>query len=219
MPKLSTVELTFQTPGGVSPPWYPTGFAPGVIPLSDGTVLHLPMGFMQNGAVSGIDLLPGPPYYDATSDASYVDWAAVPSGLFTRTSFLIQSTTNKDAYFQVDDTTLTCRYYWDGEVVVASFPYDPVNMRFWRLRHDGVHVHWEIASVLGAWSQVAVESILDWSSWTTVGAVTVSVAHVNIAGALVGEAQLRGFNATTPFGFGHDPMLDLILASVRRTFP
>jgi hypothetical protein len=218
-PKGSSVSFS----QGDIAPWSPnstgTFAAP---PVQAGGRLHFPLvnsGAAGLGNNSAIDLTGN---WDYSSDRNGIIWASLASGLHTRTTWSLSTYNGRDLEFQLLDGVLTCQCYVGGYTVLRTLPFDPVQHACWQIRNDGTTSFFDVGPVPTALVTVASTAALSASDLGDVTDATISVAITATGGAIVGETAIAGYNALNAMpgwlSGPHDPMLDLILASVRRTY-
>ena len=218
-PKGSTVSFSSGALGLWSPSSLGVYAAP---PIQSGGRLHFPLvnsGAAALGNVSAIDLVG---HYDYSLDRSGIVWASIATGLHTRTSWTVSCANGDSPEIDAIDGTLICRYYQGGDNILVTLPFDPIQHACWQLRNDGTTTFFDVGPVPTGLVTVAHTAAITAAHLADCNGATISVAITATGGAIVGESAIAGYNAVDVLpGWltgGHDPMLDLILASVRTRY-
>lgn len=93
------------------------------------------------------------PRFDFTESAAFIECEPAPPAATRQSLFSLRESGTNHVIIGVDNDTLLCRVVTNGAFNDTTPPYDPVAMRYLRLRHSGSTIYWETApAAFGPWT-------------------------------------------------------------------
>lgn len=160
-----------------------------------------------NGAVDLVPIgdAPGMAYttvatvadYDLTGSAAVIQVAQLPAGGDSmECEFMFGTAVGTNAIGFVYSGGALFFRTWDGgsKRNLSNIPYDPVAMRFWRIRHDGATLNWETSPDNATWTSQQNEAASNVSWVPSTGKVILRAGHWNTGQTVTANARFEAVN-------------------------